>query len=463
MINESLQVTFGVELEVILAFNRDFLRTNLLDTNNDSAIVKSIPDNVRRDLNLTNPVYLPERSKYMGWGLTTPTTYGDEDHRRQGLFEEQLAKYGYRGYAGEILTLAKTLLPESVCVHDSVVRDYTDYRYWHLTHDNSLIGMSKRELASHSQSLGGMLDDIDNWDSHGIELVTRVLPFTLSSFAEISAHLSALCGTTSTQHAAFATECCGLHVHVGLPTPADHEEGTPMPSFELPTLQHLAYILAVYEVSIRAFFPRSRYESRIAKYVDLRSNLEAFLEEDEEIPLSDFDFDAEGFDPDAEEVTPLIPSSPSNSESGPQCPTIPFHAIRSRIFTQDMTIEKLVDLMCGTTRSRVVNFQNVLKMDGPRTIELRQHEGTTDGGAVRWWATFVVGLVRLAEYMGRRYGTGWYGDDGEWEGYGGEEYMWREWDERIEVWDLLEMMEFPEDGKVYFQEKARDIAWGWVQ
>ena len=409
MINEPFQVTFGVELEMILAFHQDLLERHLRDTHIDSQIIKSVPENVRIDLNVANKVYWPERQTYRGWALTSHTTYGDVDYERQEFFLDCLAKYGYRGYAGEILSLAKTLLPRDVRVHDSMATEYTDYRYWHLTHDNSLIGMSKEELSS---NLFSFIDfhtddeDIDNWDSQGIELVFRVLPFTPSSFSEISTQLTPLRGTPSSQHAAFATDCCGLHIHVGLPTPPDHEEGTPLPTFDLPTLQHLAYIQAMYDPSIRMLFPKSRREGRIATDVDLKSNLEAFLEEETESSLPSWDSERDTYHSDNgdDSLTPapfIAPASPSDSNDKPVCPTIPFHAIRAKIFAKDMTVEKLAELMCPASRTHVINYRNVLRTEGPRTIEFRQHEGTTDPEAVKWWVTFVVGLVRLAESRGR--------------------------------------------------------------
>ena len=50
MINETFDMTFGVEFEMVLAFHEKLLHKHLQDTQNHSKIVKDIPKNVRREL-----------------------------------------------------------------------------------------------------------------------------------------------------------------------------------------------------------------------------------------------------------------------------------------------------------------------------------------------------------------------------------------------------------------------------
>ena len=241
MINSTFQVTFGVEIECILAFHETLLREHLAATNTNSKIIKTIPDDVQRKLNQVSRQYLDEdarqhntsRQKYMGWGLTTPTDYPAEcnDNGFQELFDMHLSEYGYRAYGGEILHIAQALLPQGVEIHDFFhsKKTYTDFSHWHLTHERSLNGVDKKNLTQQLNKLSktkapddltSMLKQLtltESWDNHPLELVSRVLPYNIDSIAEIHRHLTVL--RSGVHHFAFATEHCGLHVHVGLPVP----------------------------------------------------------------------------------------------------------------------------------------------------------------------------------------------------------------------------------------------------
>ena len=247
MINSTYQVTFGIEVECVLAFHE----THLAGLKTHSAIVKHIPEAVRRKLNQVSQHYLdddarhhdPSRQMYMGWGLTAPTEYPAERDNSgfQNHFETHLAQYGYRAYGGEVLQIAQTLLPKGVEVHDSFhSRKYhADFSHWHLTHERGLVGVDKEDLtqrldglsspsSSGATSKRGYRANIfkrpnmvaEEWDTHPLELVSRVLPYDSASIAEIHQHLRAL--KEGPMHFAFATKHCGLHVHVGLPVPAKY-------------------------------------------------------------------------------------------------------------------------------------------------------------------------------------------------------------------------------------------------
>ena len=174
----------------------------------------------------------------MGWGLTTPTAYPAErdDTGFQEQLETDLSKYGYRAYGGEILHIARTILPKGVKVHDSFTweKRYTDFSHWHLAHERGLVGVDIEDLTQRLDKLSKARGPADlanmlkrpsmakDWDSHPLELVSRVLPYNSTSIAEIHRHLTALRG--GPMHFAFATQHCGLHVHVGLPVPAKYVE-----------------------------------------------------------------------------------------------------------------------------------------------------------------------------------------------------------------------------------------------
>ena len=155
MINSTFQVTFGIEVECILAFHESLLRGHLNDTNSDSRIIKDIPDGIRQKLNQVPQRYLDDdrgrhdesRKQYHGWALTTPTTYSKDgdDGKFQEIMDVNLEKYGYRAYGGEVLHIAQKILPDGVEIHDSFNKN-TDFSHWHLTHEHGLVGASKENL-----------------------------------------------------------------------------------------------------------------------------------------------------------------------------------------------------------------------------------------------------------------------------------------------------------------------------
>ena len=498
MINEAYQITFGVEIETLLAFHESFLREHLQSTQNASGIIKIIPNNVRRQLKQTHQDYWTDRGIYLGWGLTS-TPRNEGAWLTVQTLQDQINNFGVRGYADEILTLAETLLP-NVRLHKMTREKYDEFSVWHLTHDNSLVGVSKDDLARELAKNNQIVDDVNNWDAHGIELVSRVLPFELQSFLEVQTRLSGLCGISTDRHTAFATDCCGLHIHVGLPPPQNHAPGTPLPTFSLPMVQHLAYVLVMYEEQIMTLFPKERR----ARSGDLVSNLEDFFaaeeepedmislpslpgEEEEKAPgarndteigQSDLTTNLAGLDISSEvleestqtaseagrpeSAAPATPLQLLPTNVGPVCSTIPFSEAREKIFAENMTIEKLVKLMCTTRRQHIVNLQNLLRAADsplPHTIEFRQHEGTTDAQEIRHWTTFIIALVRLCEENARMFGVG-RSKGGVWEGYRGHGYRWREWDPELNVEDLVEMArvgdgEWDWGGKQWVKERVR--------
>ncbi|KAL2037146.1 hypothetical protein N7G274_010142 [Stereocaulon virgatum] len=456
MINSTFKVTFGVEFEAIFAFHESLLQrrletTTITATANDDIpkIIKDIPDATRRAMRQTQYDYSMTRPSYMGWGLTTPSTYEPGTDMQEILYS-QFKEFGYRGYGGEPLYIAKTILPDGVAIHDSFETKFTDFEKWHITQDRTLVGVSKADLAKQSDLANRTIttEELENWDTHGIELVSRVLPYTPSSFDEITTHLSLLRGTSDSKHLAFPTTHCGFHVHIGLPPPVDLEPGTAPPTFTLPTLQHLAYLLVIYEKAISKLHPEHRREGSTAALVDLQTNLDSFIEEPSYDDVDD-DIDLDGkWDGDWDSSLPpsplaTLPTTTTTITTNEE-PLISLRTARAKIFAPNQTIASLAKLMSGTSRGRIVNWLYVARTNGlARTLEFRQHAGTLDPVAVEWWVGVCVGLVRLAEVRGRELGTG----EGE-RALGGEGNRVREWSGEIEVQALLEEMKMGQEARV---------------
>ncbi len=278
--------------------------------------------------------------------------------------------------------------------------------------------------------VGARITDGDSWDSHGVELVSRVLRPTAASFAEIEDHLKHLKGTESSLHDAFPTSLCGLHVHVGFSAPSPGQCPT---TFGLPTLQHLAYILAMYEPEISKMHPAHRRAGSIASTVDLVTNLDEVAEASLNESLLNLDWDA------------WSAVAGSNSASTADDKPLVSHSVSRRmIFAADMTTAKLSHLMCGYAKDHIVNFTYLCRPGGfPQTLEFRQHEGTLDAEAVKWWVWFVLALVKLADRMAREIGAG--------DVYSGEGYPRTENHGDASLRELWDLMAFEEDGKAFFE------------
>ncbi|MDI1491253.1 MAG: hypothetical protein OHK93_002461 [Ramalina farinacea] len=457
MSSESSPLTFGVEIEHVFAFHQSLLQAHLDDTKDTSSIVKEIDEETRRGMRLVPLRYLATRKLYNGWGLTGPTSYpsGEAESSYQEKFEEQLQNYGYRGYGNEPLHVAqkalseKTIFTESalgVHVHDSFKRKPTDFGKWQLVNDVSLLGLPRDDLAAaleDKEEAGFSSVKAHQWDSHGIELVSRVLPFAKDSFKEIEDYLDVLKGKRAkrSRHRAFVSELCGLHVHIGHSTYL--EQGEQRTGFPLSTLQHLAYILVVYEGAISTLFPSSRCGEGGISGMDLNSNRSKFFKE------------PTGATTDAPEPTFQQLQSPDYKvppmeDSPPFC----FREARSRIFAEEQSYESLANLMCPerVERNAIVNFMYTARGpgEGAQTVEFRQHEGCLDASGIQWWVKFCAGLLHFAERMVWRHGAS--------PDYGGEGYKWVEWDEEIRIEDLMAEMEFEEEGKRWAEERKKRFA-----
>ncbi|MCJ1287956.1 hypothetical protein MMC26_007309 [Xylographa opegraphella] len=273
--------------------------------------------------------------------------------------------------------------------------------------------LSKRTRLSASPVLGEKqtgLPDVNAWDSFGVELVSSVLKPVAEDFETIARFCNLLKGERCHDHGATINDTCGLHVHLK-PMGYGNE-------FDLNTVKHLAYLIAVYEKEIDTLHPFHRRTDAPhgATLYDFKSNTQK-LRYDNFIH-ADFKL-----------VQELI----SEKES----------------------LDELVWLM-GEDKGYVVNFSNLLRndaaTDGPRTIEFRQHEGVLRGEMVEWWVKFCVGLLQLANHAATQVNT-----DGTPIGDFHKQceiYPFSESNDCISVWDLFDLMDFPNEGRRYFQRRA---------
>lgn len=415
MINDGYHLCFGVEFECILAFHEQLLMDQLGATKDD--IRKDLSQDVRKNMSF----HFDRKLDYMGWGLIPPPRFPpvefDNDSRSHWI--NILARDGSRPYAGEVLHIASRVLSGDVRVHDHLTKNFTAFDKWHLANDTTLQGVSKDMLKEQLEDrLKDDRKDIADWDNHPIELVTRVLPYGEESFEEIDGYLKSLKGNSHSRHKAFVTDHCGLHVHVGRP---------PGLNFALETLQHLAYMTVVLEPSIGTLHPKYRHDNILNPQPDLLSNREIF----EDL------WDAEKRN---SSETPTQPPEEVNWDESPEPMDDPFNAddAAKRIFATS-SIQSLSNLMSKGSRDRIISWTYVRRTgNAAKTIEFRQHEGTLDKDDVRYWVIFLIGLLRLAERMGRGYGNRRPGDDAM----------------PSDVFGLMEAMRLPQEGIDHFREKA---------
>lgn len=442
MINEEMELTFGVEFECVLAFHESLLQEHLKNSGDSSAIIKDITKDQRIELKTGGLEYMKTHPMYMGWALTSEIPYvSNQAPPKYDTYVDCHRKFGFRPYLDEIVHVAQALLPGPPDVQSLRNQGKRgEFSKWYLTEDASLLGVDKETLRA---KLGERITDVNQWDSHGIELVSRILPLTPASFAEITNHLTLLRGTASSSHGAFPTPHCGLHVHVGLPVPLT---GGPLRTFDLPILQHLAYILVMYELNINALHAPSRRAGCAAADIDIVTNLDSFSE----ATLTEKLANEEDFDWDSWSASDPLSDSQAASEEVWEEERISYAVARRLIFAPGMTIAKLSKVMCGEKKGHIVNFTYLARENGAaRTVEFRQHEGSLDPEGVRWWILFVTGLVKLAAHMAEKFGAE--------EDYDGEGYPQAENLGGANLEELWALMEFEELGQKFFQRKIEEF------
>lgn len=409
-----IKLTFGVELECVFGFHESLLIEHLKTLGVDpSAIVKNLTDDMKLDFRRCRMDYMLTRRQYMSWALTSPVPLlPSGEQTPTGL---RLENFGCRPYADEILHVALPLLPAGTEFQSLVYQGKRDtFSQWHVCEDTSIMGADKQTLVA---SLGDRIVDASAWDSHGLELVSRILEPSPAAFAEISSFLSSLRGDAASRHGALITDHCGMHVHIGLPPPAGAQNGDVLPSFSLSTIQHLSYLLVMYETEFSSLHPAPRRQGDMSQ-IDVASNLDDFYADMESRMTydDDDDWDPELDDDDNIAAQSLLTPPPTPPPSS-DCPEpelyygLSFSRAREMIFAPGMTMTKLVKMMCGTSRQHIVNFQYLLRDEHcARTIEFRQHAGCLDADDVREWVQLLVKLVKKAHIMSQTVGADWNGE-----------------------------------------------------
>ena len=278
-------------------------------------------------------------------------------------------------------------------------------------------------------------------------------PLTHASIHQIHSYLSAIHPTSPnalTRHSAFTTSECGLHIHIGLPTSLP---------FPVPLLQNLAYLLIRHEHTLSSLHAPHRQPTpgnQAGQYC--RSNHTAFLldghtchtrkshlisshairrrifSKDMTVAKlawmmgSPLPLDENGEYRDKRVAMPVAWNSDRDSFSESQSRSAQWeegeegNSSNSAYSTNEADSDSSdagADPSPTTTRAdfrdayssgldapigekhRITRWNLLTRheCEGPATIEFRQHAGTLDVVEVGWWVQLCVALVRCAERL----------------------------------------------------------------
>jgi hypothetical protein len=401
-------LTFGIEIEGIFAFHQSRLEKHLSSTIPTSTIIKTLNPAQEQGL---RQVHYPQHP-YNSWAISNA---GENDMTIKASVEHGAGSI--RAYKDEPLHLVKEVLLSTSCAEDVMIHNPVDhskpeeYTRWMVTSDHSLTSFTREEKAAYFTATKE--DELDSWDTSGIELVSP--PYSSIDMAQDD--IAAIVASLTTQTTSITTNTsCGLHVHIGTPS------GAHLP---LKTLQHLSHILLIYEDEISRLHPGHRRQ-RPDEIVTNRENF--YAEGDEPVERSVVD----------EETSKIVTKKFD-------CTYKALESIRRSIFDEVDAAENglhALQLRVGMLRGHIVNFALINRKSGPQTIEFRQHAGSIDAVEIAHWVGFCMGLVRLAE----RYAAG------------NGSCRVKTWDDEIDIEDLFEEIGLGEEGKLFYRGRIEKFS-----
>ena len=304
----------------------------------------------------------------------------NEDDKSHALDQDGYGPFKDKALETAARMLRRSGLEISARPNTHVVQDYT---VWSMqrdgTADNPSYEIEGEYEYRYPEKLNG--ENTDEWQTCGLELVSRVFPAPVSrdhmrqhaSFAEIERYISPLVSRPQDPWIINAhPEDCGFHVHVGIQSDVQGYDTIP-----LEVLQHLAFILTRYEGIISMLHDPSRLGYLDSSTQDMVSSNLMGLKGTGHI---------------------------CDKYSMPK-----LQKIQDEIFDREMTISELANLMDSNggreaNRFKFVSFHYTsgsAPAGRPKTIEFRQHAGTLDAKDITHWVCFIISLMRTAEERAR--------------------------------------------------------------
>ncbi|THW84803.1 hypothetical protein D6D15_08572 [Aureobasidium pullulans] len=368
----SSNLTFGLEYEFKLRVTAEQLQQELRSNPTTSNIeVVTNPGRVR--LSTAGPQYL--QNDYLNFAFRDP---GNHPQSTTLVSKTTGKQCDFRGYTTEALKIVQRCLQAIPDYHSTTIyqgaskqQDFSSARL-HLTNDTSLNGLTNATKVSRGLCTP---EEANTTDFIACEIVTAPHSSLEEASEEIAKVSTALCSDHLDYH---MDDECAMHIHVG------KEDGTP---FSLKTLQHLAYLVLVYEhEAARWTIPRNRG----ADFETASNRVDFATECPAPEPHHAYICDKAGAI--TEGSVEVIWNYQSLAE------------IRKALFDDvdaaEDPLKAFVKLM-GSTKGRIVNFsycgRDITNNEPAATVEFRQHQGTLDSGDVLHWGRHCTALVALAE------------------------------------------------------------------
>jgi len=436
---ETLNLTYGVELEFVFAFREEEL--DLTPRNPEKK-----QNQIIKDIGWKHRMYKGRNNDYSKFTLIDPSETPGRIYNSWGVQED--GEKNTRPYETEPMDIAAkklcTLPGMKFNVEGSMnlgSKTVDKYQEWLVTVDHSVCGRGSQNIPTWLPKVSA--SEAHLWDSYGLELVSRVFNTTTNpGDAEICNVIDTIKGNESSTYGSFTTNQTGLHVHVQAPE-------------DLSVLKELAMILLIYEDEISRLHSKCRRPNHPATAGVLGSNRTAFM-------LDDLTYKSHY--PKLDCSTPAL----AKRYSIPQLRGMMERRFKSKeVLSQRMNgpVPENAKAYPNGTRHRLVNFTTTCRKPDedtgkafPSTIEFRHAQGSLDSVHVLKWIEFCVGLVRLAhEYASKS-----------------KNFRVHDWGnpanpigsmDHISVWDLIEDMGLPEESKRFWKtreakyslEKAEDI------
>ncbi|KAI9662094.1 MAG: hypothetical protein M1831_002790 [Alyxoria varia] len=417
---EQVRLSCGIEIEALFVFHEELMQDYLHCHQNGTGLIKDVGDkerNLRSKHYPTNP--------YRSWAVRTDEALdGHTDTIKTGAY----GPMGFfRAYKSEPMGLAREILLNEAGIDDIstkwIHRKQQEYNGWTLANECSVPGVEKGVLAENLIAKKPLTIDTEEWDSSSIELISPPSQDLGETMNHVNNILKTLSGDWDTGHGLFVNETCGFHVHVGQP----HGE-----SFSLTTIQHLAWLLVVFEDAINCLHAPHRRTDRPSE--EIRS-------------MRDFWICDEPRKVSRRAVVDQSTGELKNQKY--ECYYCSLSEIENDIFNveSDDPEEKAVQrLVKGLNSSRccLVNFLNITKPERPNTIEFRQHVGTLSTEDMKWWVEFCQRITQAAYQIAC--------------GYKKACPRLKDWVAviKLTVDDLFDLIDFPEEGRTFYKGKVAE-------
>lgn len=361
--HSNVDLRYGVEMELVFAFNENMFRAEIV------TIAEQSPGFRKADVQIIKEIEYETRdvAPFNEWDINGElplraynswATKGKYRRKRpEGVTDLE-------PYTDEVPRMLASLLRETLGDKFKINTQYNAlqsaknahrYKTWSVVPDSSVRGVGSRELSrflpelvSHGQA--------DDFDSYGMEIVSRVLTIGDADFTEIRDICRASEGPSISNRVfeptlachAFVTNTTALHVHIEAPS--------------LRALKVLAFVVVIYEDELSRMHPLCQQPEHYTARNSIETNRTSFTSRDGSL------------------------FSPAEI----------FH----EIFGKALSFNGLIKLMNPEPvgRHRLMNFTYANRGRDINTIEFRQHRGTLDFKDIKMWTIFCANLVNFAKH-----------------------------------------------------------------